>query len=170
MITPRATTSGSAPSRGQAGDRGQAATGAGYDCGWTQTGVANAWARQGSNLRPLGCKPRALPLSYAPGSRQSDHASQAYGKAHPAGIRYPPAGRNVAPVPKARPAGVRGVRGVAPPGPASSPAAEDRRSTSTRKKGSRRRPVLACRRHTGQEGPCYTRRLPHPQSRGRRGP
>src|SRR3954453_1789211 len=24
------------------------------------------WARQGSNLRPLGCKPRALPLSYAP--------------------------------------------------------------------------------------------------------
>ncbi len=26
----------------------------------------NRWARQGSNLRPLGCKPRALPLSYAP--------------------------------------------------------------------------------------------------------
>src|SRR6266496_4703174 len=24
------------------------------------------WARQDSNLRPLGCKPRALPLSYTP--------------------------------------------------------------------------------------------------------
>src|SRR6478609_8459952 len=24
------------------------------------------WARQGSNLRPLGCKPSALPLSYTP--------------------------------------------------------------------------------------------------------
>lgn len=26
----------------------------------------NWWARQGSNLRPLGCKPSALPLSYTP--------------------------------------------------------------------------------------------------------
>ncbi len=25
-----------------------------------------SWARQGSNLRPLACKARALPLSYAP--------------------------------------------------------------------------------------------------------
>lgn len=28
------------------------------------------WAQQGSNLRPLGCKPSALPLSYAPGRRR----------------------------------------------------------------------------------------------------
>src|SRR3954447_16392283 len=27
---------------------------------------AGLWARQGSNLRPLACKARALPLSYAP--------------------------------------------------------------------------------------------------------
>ena len=27
---------------------------------------AHLWARQGSNLRPPGCKPGALPLSYAP--------------------------------------------------------------------------------------------------------
>jgi hypothetical protein len=27
---------------------------------------SSRWARQGSNLRPLGCKPSALPLSYAP--------------------------------------------------------------------------------------------------------
>jgi hypothetical protein len=32
------------------------------------------WARQGSNLRPLGCKPSALPLSYAPGSRTAEAA------------------------------------------------------------------------------------------------
>src|SRR3954452_19722666 len=29
-------------------------------------GVDGRWARQGSNLRPLACKARALPLSYAP--------------------------------------------------------------------------------------------------------
>src|SRR3954469_16923064 len=29
---------------------------------------AGLWARQGSNLRPLACKARALPLSYAPGA------------------------------------------------------------------------------------------------------
>src|SRR3954452_16855752 len=28
------------------------------------------WARQGSNLRPLACKARALPLSYAPRAPQ----------------------------------------------------------------------------------------------------
>jgi hypothetical protein len=32
------------------------------------------WARQGSNLRPLGCKPSALPLSYAPGYRAAGAA------------------------------------------------------------------------------------------------
>ena len=31
------------------------------------------WARQGSNLRPLGCKPSALPLSYAPGRRRGPY-------------------------------------------------------------------------------------------------
>jgi hypothetical protein len=29
-------------------------------------GESEVWARQGSNLRPLACKARALPLSYAP--------------------------------------------------------------------------------------------------------
>jgi hypothetical protein len=37
------------------------------------------WARQGSNLRPLGCKPSALPLSYAPGNA-GDPASMADGR------------------------------------------------------------------------------------------
>ena len=31
-------------------------------------GDDETWARQGSNLRPLACKARALPLSYAPGA------------------------------------------------------------------------------------------------------
>ena len=62
--TPRPTAAARvAQGAGQAGDQ----PGGGFDSviepwpGW--------WARQGSNLRPLGCKPSALPLSYAPRGR-----------------------------------------------------------------------------------------------------
>ncbi len=39
------------------------------------------WARQGSNLRPLGCKPSALPLSYAPGTGPGPGVSRWTGQA-----------------------------------------------------------------------------------------
>ena len=38
---------------------------------------SSRWARQGSNLRPLGCKPSALPLSYAPSPRRTGGRPQA---------------------------------------------------------------------------------------------
>ena len=33
--------------------------------------VGQWWARQGSNLRPIGYEPTALPLSYRPGAQSS---------------------------------------------------------------------------------------------------
>lgn len=42
------------------------------------TAGATGWARQGSNLRPPGCKPGALPLSYAPAAAR--HSKQRAGQ------------------------------------------------------------------------------------------
>src|SRR3954471_20075092 len=55
---------------------------------------AGLWARQGSNLRPLACKARALPLSYAPraprvcapGAGSSASGGQAVHRLLPAGL------------------------------------------------------------------------------------
>ena len=38
---------------------------------WLKKCSANEWARQGSNLRPIGYEPTALPLSYEPNKRQN---------------------------------------------------------------------------------------------------
>ena len=53
------------PGRARGGRRPPAGPGTGARPGLTDR-ATGGWARQGSNLRPLACKARALPLSYAP--------------------------------------------------------------------------------------------------------